>query len=333
MLASTKPRQLVRSLTCVLASIALPVCTAAGESPSDVHQRGKPDIESHEQTAKALRQHIHVLATEIGGRTQDDLPGLRASEAYVTKAWREMGYEVHAQPYLVDDVEVRNLVVEVAGTNKKDEVLVIGAHYDTAFGNPGANDNGSGVAALLEISREFAHKPSQRTIRFVAFVNEEPPYFQTEQMGSVVYAKGCKARNENIVGMLSLETLGYYTDAPKSQHYPALLAPFFPDRGNFLAFVSNGASRSFVKEVRQSFERYTDFPTQSIAAMDAIPGIGWSDHWSFYELGFPSVMVTDTAPNRYQHYHTQDDTEDKLNYLQFARVVIALKRAIADLSR
>nr|MCH9687406.1 M28 family peptidase [Deltaproteobacteria bacterium] len=197
----------------------------------------------------------------------------------------------------------------------------------------GANDNGSGVAAMLELSRAFAGTPRGRTLRFVAFVNEEPPYFQEDSMGSVVYAKRSAARGEDIVGMLSLETIGYYTNEPDSQDYPKIVAALYPDRGNFVTFVSNTRSRRFVKEVVRSFESHTTFPSESIAAIDAIPGIGWSDHWSFYEEGYPSVMITDTAPNRYPHYHTRHDTPDKLTYPDMARVVDALHGVVGDLVR
>jgi Zn-dependent M28 family amino/carboxypeptidase len=188
------------------------------------------------------------------------------------------------------------------------------------------------VAALLELSAVFARARPDRTLRFVAFVNEEPPHFQRESMGSLVYAKAAKAANEDIVGMLSLETMGYYTQEPKSQHYPAIVRPLYPTVGNFIGLVSNGRSRPFVREVREAFEAASDFPVESIAASDAIRGIGWSDHWSFYRQGFPSVMVTDTAPNRYAHYHTEQDTPDKLNYTAMSRVLTGLVGVVTHLA-
>jgi Zn-dependent M28 family amino/carboxypeptidase len=256
------------------------------------------------------------------------------SEAYLRQRWEAQGYAVERLPFTVDGHEVANLQVVIPGTSLADEVVVVGAHYDTCELNPGANDNASGVAAMLELSAHFAKSPPPaRTLRFVAFVNEEPPHFQRESMGSLVYAKAAKAADVDVVGMLSLETMGYYTDAPKSQRYPAIVRPLFSDVGNFIGLVSDGTSRAFVKQVRLAFEESVDFPVESLAAPDAIQGIGWSDHWSFYRQGYPSVMVTDTAPNRYAHYHSEEDTPDKLNYPAMSRVVGGLVGVVDRLVR
>ncbi len=246
---------------------------------------------------------------------------------------QEQGYTVNSQYYPVGEARVRNLEVELPGTERPDEIVIVGAHYDTWNGNPGANDNASGVAAILELSRSFAGKPAARTLRFVAFVNEEPPYFQSETMGSLVYAKRSAARGENIVGMVALDEIGYYSSAPKSQHYPKIVAPLYPKRGNFVALVSNTRSRRFVKQVVRSFESHTDFPEEHISAPDTITGIGWSDHWSFYRQGYPSIMISDTAPFRYAHYHREGDTPDKLTYEPMTRVVDALHGVVGDLVR
>ena len=197
---------------------------------------------------------------------------------------------------------------------------------------PGANDNGSGPAALLELARAFAGARPARTLRFVAFVNEEPPHFQTDAMGSLVYARGCRERGERVVAMLSLETIGYYTDAPGSQNYPFPLGLFYPSEGNFLGFVGNTASEQLVFDAIGSFRRHTRVPSEGGVLDERLPGIGWSDHWSFWQMGYPAIEITDTAPFRYAHYHEATDTPDKLDYDGFARVVVGLERVIADLA-
>ena len=193
--------------------------------------------------------------------------------------------------------ECYNLEVEIIGSEKPDEIVVIGAHYDSLEGTTGANDNGSGVAALLAIARAFGDKQPVRTLRFVAFTNEEPPFFQSDDMGSLVYARRCSERNENIVAMLSLETIGYYTDEERSQDYPSGLMDFvFPTTGNFISFVGNIKSRKLLGDVAGSFRQYAKFPSVAAFLPEDIVGVGWSDQWSFWQYGYPAIMVTDTAP-------------------------------------
>lgn len=227
---------------------------------------------------------------------------------------------------------VANIDATVTGTSNAQEVLVVGAHYDTITGCPGANDNGSGVAAVLELARRFSGRGLARTLRFVAFVNEEPPFFQTAQMGSLVYANAARLRRERIVGMLSLETMGYFSEEPGSQRYPGPVGALYPDVGNFIGFVSNFASARLLLKARRAFKRGTSLPLQSAAIPEGIPGVGWSDHWSFWQAGYQALMVTDTAPFRYPWYHTAEDTPDKLDYAKLAQVVDGLEGVIETLA-
>jgi Zn-dependent M28 family amino/carboxypeptidase len=266
-----------------------------------------------------LRVHVQVLAGDIGERNVWKHDQLLEAEEYIVTTLSESGYQITRQPYDAQGLTVSNLVVELPGAGAPEEILVIGAHYDSARGCPAANDNGSGVAAVLEMARIMAHDKPQRTIRFVFFVNEEPPFFQGDLMGSVVYARACKANGDRIVGMMSLETIGCYSDAKNSQHYPAPYSLFFPDKGNFIAFVGNQQSRDFVRDTIGSFRRHASFPSEGIAAPASVQGVGWSDHWSFWQVGYPALMVTDTAPFRYAHYHEPTDTPDKIEYDRTAR--------------
>lgn len=222
--------------------------------------------------------------------------------------------------------------MELPGPSLKGERIVIGAHYDTAIGTPGANDNATGVAALLELSRLSAHNQFERTLEFVFFTNEEPPSFQTGEMGSLVYARTLRKDNARVVAMISLETIGSYSDARNSQHYPAGFAALYPDTGNFIAFVGDTSSRKLVRCVVESFRRSAKFPSEGIAAPANLPGIGWSDHWSFWQQGYPALMVTDTAPFRYPYYHRALDTPNKLDFERMARVTAGLRLVLSELA-
>jgi Zn-dependent M28 family amino/carboxypeptidase len=239
---------------------------------------------------------------------------------------------VREHRYTAEGLEFRNLEAERRGGSRAEEIVVFGAHYDSVVGSPGANDNASGVAALLELARRARQRRFARTLRFVAFVNEEPPNFQSGTMGSLRYAAEAKQRGERIVAMLSLETIGYYTDAPGSQFYPAPFGLLYPDRGNFIAFVGNPRSRPLLHRVVAAFREHARFPSEGAAAPGWIPGIAWSDHWAFWKHGYPAVMVTDTALFRYPQYHTQLDQPGILDYPRLARVVGGLHRVLDALA-
>ncbi len=280
----------------------------------------------------ALRRDLQMLAGEIGERNYLTYKSLTAATDFLKTSLTKAGYQVQQQAYTVENQTYYNLEVEIPGTNRADEIVIIGGHYDSVAGSPGANDNGTGAVATLELARLFAGRKPTRTLRFVEFVNEEPPFFWTGNMGSLVYAKRCKDRKEKVVAMLSLETMGYYSDKIGSQNYPAPLSAFYPLQGNFIGFIGNIASGGLVREVIASFRRHTQFPSEGAALPGFVTGVGWSDHWSFWEQGYPGLMITDTAPFRYPYYHTEEDTPDKVDYDRFARVVAGVERAIADLS-
>jgi len=222
-----------------------------------------------------------------------------------------------------------NIEAEVTGN---DEIIVVGAHYDSVIGSPGADDNASGVAAVIELAGAFAGKSPKRTIRFVAFANEEPPHFATPQMGSFRYAQRCKERGEKIVAMLSLETIGYFTDAPRSQQYPAMLDLFYPSVGNFIAFVSNLQSSRLLRRCVRQFRKHSKIPCESGAIPEMISGVAWSDQWAFWQFGYPAIMVTDTALFRNPHYHAATDRPETLDYQCLAAVVEGLTIVVDDLA-
>ena len=283
--------------------------------------------------ADRLRKHITVLSEEIGERNLWRDGTLDATADYIEKTLEAMDYTVSSQAYTVQGTSVRNLEAMLGGTSLADEIILIGAHYDTVRDSPGANDNASGVAALLEVARLLAAKPLARSVRFVAFVNEEAPFFYTWEMGSHRYARRAHERGDNITAMLSLETIGYYSDAEGSQQYPnPVYAWLYPNTGNFIGFVGNLASRKLVRQCLGAFRRHSAFPSEGIAAPGRMMGIHWSDHWSFWQEGFAAVMVTDTALFRYPHYHASTDLPDKIDYERLARVVEGLAKVAVDLA-
>jgi Zn-dependent M28 family amino/carboxypeptidase len=281
--------------------------------------------------ADRLRGHVSHLAVEIGQRNVFRPDALHAAADYVRREWAAQNYPVNSQYYQAMGVKSENLEVRRIGKTKPEEIILVGAHYDTVQGSPGADDNASGVAALLELTRLFATAETERTLRFVAFVNEEPPFFFWGRMGSGVYAEAAKARGENIRLMISLEMLGSYSEQPGSQSYPPLFRHFYPDRANFIAMVSNRASRKELRQLVTAFKSRSDFPVESLATFEIIPGVAWSDHLSFWREGYPAIMITDTAFYRNAAYHSADDTPEKLNYPAMARVVEGLFHALTVL--
>jgi len=296
-----------------------------------------------------LKQYVYMLAEKIGERNLTDYEGLNQAADYITAEFASTGISPQTQSYQVqsgslrrkwrqynyDKQIYRNIVLEIKGTAKPEEIIVVGAHYDSVpiKGCLAANDNASGVAALLAIARHFATNPQKKTLRFVAFTNEEPPFFWKAGMGSMVYAKKCRADGDNIRGMLSLETIGCYSDEEDSQRYPLpLFSTIFPSKGNFIAFVTDSKSKQFQQDCLSSFKKHSTFPAEGAALPLTVPRIGASDHFAFRKAGYPGLMVTDTAPYRDRTYHTDKDNPDHLDYARMAVVVEGLKGVITDIS-
>ena len=285
------------------------------------------------QVRENLGKHVQILADDIGERHFQRPDRLAQATQYIQAALEAMDYAVERQRFGSDHQTFVNLQVELSGSLHRDEILLLGAHYDTVIGSPGADDNASGVAGLLELARLLRNTSLSRTVRLIAFANEEEPFSHSNLMGSVVSAKLARAQNDKIVAMYSLESLGYYSDAPDSQHYPPPLSWFYPNVGSFIAFVGNLQSRKLVRRSIASFREHTQFPSEGIAAPDAlVEDVRRSDHASFWDQGYPAVMVTDTVPFRNPHYHRPSDTPDRIDYDRLTRVVIGLAKLVEDLA-
>jgi Zn-dependent M28 family amino/carboxypeptidase len=282
----------------------------------------------------SLRKDVMKLSGEIGERNLIRYEALTAAAIYLEQQLTDAGYQVERNDFEVSTHDgprsTSNLIAELKGAQNPSEIVVIGAHYDSREGTPGADDNASGAASALSLARTFAHATPGRTLRFVFFTNEE--YFRQELMGSLVYAKLCRARGDNIVAMVSLETIGYFSDVAGSQKYPFPINLFYPSTGNFLGFVGNIESRSMVRTAIHSFRSVATLPSQGVAAPEFIDGIGWSDQWSFWRQGYQGIMITDTAPFRNPNYHRPTDTPETLDYGRLARVVTGLEAVVADLT-
>ena len=291
------------------------------------------DIYKQMEIQNNLKKTVYILSNEIGSRGYLQIASLEKTVDYITSELSLYGYDVSFQSYEVEGKSYKNIFVEIKGKKAPEKILVIGAHYDTVTGTPGADDNASGIAGLLEIARLLHDKSFDKTVRFVAFVLEEPPLFRSKFMGSYVYAQGLKERDEDIEGMICLEMIGYFTDKPKSQHFPL---PFFgwlfPDKGNFITLLSNPQSKGFLSRVKDAFIKGTDLPVESLSTFSIIiPEIDFSDHRSFWEFGYNALMVTDTAFYRNPNYHGISDTPETLDYTRMAKVVLGLKSAIEEL--
>ena len=288
--------------------------------------------ESEAQVRESLQQDLMVLAKDIGERNVSQrYTQLIAAAEFIERSLREAGHHTRRQEIAVNENVVWNIDVECTGRSHPEEVIVVGAHYDTVPGSPGANDNGSAVVANLALARAFARLAPERTVRFAFFVNEELPYYMTDAMGSLRYAQECRAKAENVVCMISLETIGCYLEEPLSQRYPsALLRHIYPTTGNFVTVVGNLRSRHLVHRVIRGLRR-VQFPSEGMAAPRWLKDIFRSDHAAFWQCGYPALMITDTANFRYPYYHTPEDTVDKINYDALARVVSGLRESVLEL--
>jgi Zn-dependent M28 family amino/carboxypeptidase len=289
--------------------------------PGASHKGPLPPLTDEQKALAArLRRHVETLA-KTERNTDLDTPA-----RYIGAALAAHGLRPTLQSFPSGGRMVSNVEVTAPGNS----FVVVGAHYDTVPGSPGADDNASAVAALIELAGMVGKEGLP--IRFVAFANEEMPYFLGPEMGSWNSARRSRDRGETVRAMLSLEMLGYYRDEPRTQTYPPPLGLLYPDRANFIAFVGDLGARSLVRKAIASFRRNAKFPSEGVAAPSFVPGITLSDHWSFRTHGFPAVMVTDTAYNRNPHYHLATDTPEKLDYERLARVTQGLAAVVRELA-
>ncbi len=283
---------------------------------------------------RRLYHHVNVLSYEIGPRNLIHYSALDKARQYIVEQMMSFNSNFTFQQYCFEKKLFQNLVIEKIGDRIPEEILIVGAHYDSVMDSPGADDNATGIASLLEIIRLLQNYVNQRTLRFVAFTLEEPPFFGTEQMGSHVYARSCREKNENIVGMVALEMLGFYTERKKSQKYPSYdMKDHYSNKGNFIAVVGNEDSRQLTINFAEHLKKTSLIKTETIIPFSRAHGIHLSDHSSFWKYQYPAIMITDTAFYRNPHYHEITDAIDTINFRYFTRVVYSLAHALKKLDQ
>jgi Zn-dependent M28 family amino/carboxypeptidase len=285
------------------------------------------------EIAVHARRIVEVLAGEYPSRHGSNPRVLEGAASFIEHEFASLGYEVQSEWYECGGERVRNIVAEKKGEHPERPCIVVGAHYDTVAGTPGADDNATGIAGTIELARLLKARPNNRSIKFVAFPHEEPPYFYTSRMGSRQYARSLKEGGATIHAMLTLEMIGYAGEGFR-QLYPVPLMRAlgrYPKDGNFIAVVGNLRSMRLLSVAGSAMRRRKTVEVESLCAPGFIPPLFLSDHSSFWKYGFPALMITDTAFLRNPHYHASTDTPETLNFDFLATVVEAVLAAVGEL--
>jgi Zn-dependent M28 family amino/carboxypeptidase len=290
-------------------------------------------IHVHRTIIKSVKRIIDDLAVNIGERSSVCYDNLEKARYYILERFRAVGAIPLEQQFMVNNQQFSNISAEIKGRGKlKNEIIIVGAHYDTVEGSCGANDNASGIAGLLELYKIIsAHKP-KRTIRFVAFTLEEPPYFDSADMGSTVYAEECVSKNENIPLMISLDMLGYGGWFVKQEYPFEEMKKKYPSAGDFLSVAALPCYSREVFLFKKIFNHYSKNKIIEFVAPASVSGISLSDHNSFHKKGIPSIMVSDTGLYRNANYHTEKDTADTVNFRFLAENIVHIGHALLDLA-
>ena len=279
---------------------------------------------------QALREHVNALAVEIGPRTPSIPGSLVRTANYIHSVFEDAGLAVREQNYQYRDQRVTNVLATTPGNINASAYYVIGAHYDTVASTPGADDNASAVAVMLELAGRLADP--KVPVLFAAFTLEEPPAHWTGDQGSRVFVRSCQNSGDSLLGAIILEMVGY--TAPR-QHYPFLPRwPGYPAEGNFIGIIGNWRSWRFGRAVVRACRKNRDLPVEALF----LPFNGWilpesrlSDHASFWDAGLPALMVTDTAFFRNPNYHLASDTIDTLDFTFMAQLVQSIELALLEL--
>jgi Zn-dependent M28 family amino/carboxypeptidase len=291
-------------------------------------------IDSAESSAviSVLKEDVLELAGNIGARSTTHYQNLLAASKYLQTRFAEIGYEPSLQTYQAKGHEVSNIYAIKPSSTGDGEVLVIGAHYDSQYSNPGADDNASGVAVLLALMKSLKSASLKRNIHFVCFVNEELPHSHSPDMGAWRYAKFVSELKVPVLGMISLESVGYFDSAKGSQRYPfKFLELMYPDSGDFIAVVGNLKSHTLVSSITEAFHTSSPLKTEGAVLPQFIRDIGRSDHAPFWQRGFQAVMVTDTANFRNANYHQPTDHPNTLDYEKMYQVYLGLNQFLSTL--
>jgi Zn-dependent M28 family amino/carboxypeptidase len=300
----------------------------ACSNPKDVSSMPqKPSVDPSQ-----LQAHVIKLSEELGPRDYKHPENLDRVAAYIKQEFISAKGEVSEQAFTAQTKTYKNVIATFGP--KTEERVIVGAHYDTCGPMPGADDNASGIAGLIELAKLLGKTPPNITVELVAYTLDEPPFFRTQKMGSAIHAQSLKAANAKVRAMLSIEMIGYFSDAPNSQNFPTfLLKPFYPSKGNFISIVGRLGQGKLTKKVRDAMAEATPLPVETLLGPRFIEGIDFSDHLNYWEEGYPAAMITDTAFFRNQNYHTAQDTADTLDYQRMSLVVLGLYAAVNELAK
>jgi hypothetical protein len=297
----------------------------------------QPSMRSNEPSSKnadevKLRQHVDAMSKDFYPRNSDHTENLNRCAEYISTHFKNAGAEVEMQDYIVDKLTYKNVIGRFGvGKPKK---IIVGAHYDSCDETPGADDNASGVAGLLELAQLIGKDQPDAEIELVAYTLEEPPFFSGPQMGSVIHANSVASEKDKIIGVIVLEMIGYFSDAPGSQDYPVpVMKGYYPSRGNFITVVSRWDQSEWISDLKAGMKGTTDLPVYSFRGPASLPGVDFSDHRNYWPHDIPAAMVTNTAFYRNKNYHTEQDTADRLDYHRMGKVVVGVYEAIKALAK
>ncbi len=292
----------------------------------------QPSTRSNEPSSKKsdevrLRKHVDALSQNFHPRNSDNPENLNRCADYISTHFKDSGATVEMQEFIVDKIIYKNVIGRFGvGKPKK---IIVGAHYDSCDDTPGADDNASGVAGLLELARLIGKDQPDVEIELVAYTLEEPPFFGGHQMGSVFHADSVASEKDKIIGVIVLEMIGYFSDEPGSQDYPVpVMKGYYPSRGNFITVVSAWNQSDWIADLKAGMKGTTDLPVYSFRAPASLPGIDFSDHRNYWPHSIPAAMVTNTAFYRNKNYHHEHDTADRLDYHRMGKVVVGVYEAI-----
>jgi Peptidase family M28 len=324
-------RRIIRFMVLVVLIFALLLLVSWFWITQPLLSSANPRVERTVEPSR-LEAHVRKLSIELAPRDESHIENLDRVAAYIKDEFSQTGAPVSEQPYRVQGKSYRNVIAQFGPDSA--ERIVVGAHYDTAGPLPGADDNASGVAGLIELARLLGQQPPPLRIELVAFTLEEPPYFGTTGMGSSVHAESLRKQNVSVRAMFSLEMIGYFSDAPRSQHFPAsIFGVLYPSTGNFIAVVGRLREGLLVRRTKAAMREAAPLPVYSINAPTFVSGVDFSDQLNYWHAGYNAVMITDTAFFRNLNYHTAQDTFEKLDYKRMAMVVEGVYAAVIHLAR
>jgi Zn-dependent M28 family amino/carboxypeptidase len=291
-------------------------------------------LHTNRRIISRVKETVKTLSVQIGERSAASYDRLESAKDYIVTRFTEYGADPSLETFKVGERFYTNIIVEIPGKKKfRDEIIIVGAHYDTVEGSAGANDNATGIAGLIELYRVLSQTSPKRTIRLIAFSLEEPPFFGSENMGSMVYAAQCAKRHDKILLMICLDMLGFGGIFVKQEYPFEEMKERYPSTGDFLSVSALPSYTAYAHLWKKIYNSYAKDCIHEFIAPASVEGINFSDHLSFHRNGFPSILISDTGGCRNENYHTERDTEDSINYRFLSENIISISHTVKELSQ